>query len=167
MRSPNRSPIPNEIARLDIRRHDRLGGMIHEYHPPPDLRGRFSAGAAPHPRPEASTAQHPGRDLLEFCRDRQEDVTRFCSDTRIWPTNNISERGVRPVKTQQKISGLAHQRGHHPGPAGYPQLHRHRPQARVQRHGHPANCHERRAMEPASPGVRLTTMSASHPARTG
>jgi hypothetical protein len=24
---------------------------------------------------------------------------------RIWPTNNISERGVRPTKTQQKISG--------------------------------------------------------------
>ena len=57
------------------------------------------------PGPRSSTAQHPGRDLLEFCRDRQEDVTRFCSDTRIWPTNNISERGVRPVKTQQKISG--------------------------------------------------------------
>jgi transposase len=32
-------------------------------------------------------------------------VTRLCYDTRIWPTNNISERGVRPVKTQQKISG--------------------------------------------------------------
>ena len=57
------------------------------------------------PGPKSSTAQHPGRDLLEFCRDRQEDVTRFCCDTRIWPTNNISERGVRPVKTQQKISG--------------------------------------------------------------
>jgi transposase len=57
------------------------------------------------PGPKSSTAQHPGRDLLEFCRDRQDDVTRFCSDTRIWPTNNISGRGVRPVKTQQKISG--------------------------------------------------------------
>jgi transposase len=57
------------------------------------------------PGPKNSTAQHPGRDLLEFCRDRQDDVLRFCRDTRIWPTNNISERGVRPVKTQQKISG--------------------------------------------------------------
>jgi transposase len=57
------------------------------------------------PGPKNTTAQHPGRDLLEFCRDRQADVTRFCNDTRIWPTNNISERGVRPVKTQQKISG--------------------------------------------------------------
>jgi hypothetical protein len=57
------------------------------------------------PGPKSSTAQHPGRDLLEFCRDRQDDVLRFSRGTRIWPMNNISERGVRPVKTQQKISG--------------------------------------------------------------
>ena len=57
------------------------------------------------PGPKHATAQHPGRDLLEFRRDRQGDVLRFCYDTRIWPTNNISERGVRPLKTQQKISG--------------------------------------------------------------
>jgi hypothetical protein len=57
------------------------------------------------PGPKNTTAQHPGRDLLEFCRGRQADVTRFCYDSRVWPTNNISERGVRPVKTQQKISG--------------------------------------------------------------
>jgi transposase len=57
------------------------------------------------PGPKNTTGQHPGRDLLEFCRDRQDDVLRFTRDTRIWPTNNISERGVRPLKTQQKISG--------------------------------------------------------------
>jgi len=57
------------------------------------------------PGPKHSTAQHPGRDLLEFCRDREADVLRFTTDTRVWPTNNISERGVRPTKTQQKISG--------------------------------------------------------------
>ena len=43
--------------------------------------------------------------MLEFCRDRQADVLRFTTDTSVWPTNNISERGVRPLKTQQKISG--------------------------------------------------------------
>jgi transposase len=32
-------------------------------------------------------------------------VLRFTADTSVWPTNNISERGVRPLKTQQKISG--------------------------------------------------------------
>jgi transposase len=57
------------------------------------------------PGPRRSTAQRPGRELLEFCRGRQQDVLRFCSDTRIWPTNNISERDLRPTKTQQKISG--------------------------------------------------------------
>ena len=43
--------------------------------------------------------------MLEFCRDRQADVLRFTTDTSVWPTNNICERGVRPLKTQQKISG--------------------------------------------------------------
>jgi hypothetical protein len=57
------------------------------------------------PGPKHSTAQHPGRDLLEFCRDRQDDVLRFTADTTTWPTNNISERGIWPNKTQQKISG--------------------------------------------------------------
>jgi len=57
------------------------------------------------PGPRHSTAQHPGRDLLEFCCDRDDDVLRFCADTRVWPTNNISERDLRPTKTQQKISG--------------------------------------------------------------
>jgi Transposase IS66 family. len=57
------------------------------------------------PGPRHRTAQPPGRDLLEFCRDREHDVLRFCFDTRIWPTNNISERDLRPAKTQQKISG--------------------------------------------------------------
>ena len=32
-------------------------------------------------------------------------MLHFTADTRVWPTNNISERGVRPLKTQQKISG--------------------------------------------------------------
>ncbi|HTQ89188.1 MAG TPA: IS66 family transposase, partial [Streptosporangiaceae bacterium] len=63
------------------------------------------AGVPRLPGPKNTTRQHPGRELLEFCRDREDDVLRFTTDTRIWPTNNISERGVRPEKTQQKISG--------------------------------------------------------------
>jgi len=73
-----------------------------------EFRHAVLAGLASVPRipgPKHATAQHPGRDLLEFCRDRQDDVLRFTCDTRVWPTNNISERGVRPLKTQQKISG--------------------------------------------------------------
>ncbi len=102
-----------------------LRGLIRSWHaarergqpeiPPPiadplirEFRHAVLAGLSGVPRipgPKHSTAQHPGRDLLEFCRDRQDDVLRFARDTRIWPTNNISERGLRPLKTQQKISG--------------------------------------------------------------
>jgi len=57
------------------------------------------------PGPRNSTKQHPGRDMLEFCRDREADVLRFTTDTGVWPTNNISESGLRPNKTQQKVSG--------------------------------------------------------------
>jgi len=73
-----------------------------------EFRHAVLAGLADIPRipgPKPTTAQHPGRDLLEFCRDRPGDVTRFCFDTAVWPTNNISERDLRPAKTQQKISG--------------------------------------------------------------
>ena len=73
-----------------------------------EFRHAVLAGLASVPRvpgPKNSTKQRPGRELLEFCRDRRSDVLIFTEDTSIWPTNNVSERGVRPLKTQQKISG--------------------------------------------------------------
>ena len=81
---------------------DVLKPLAHEF------RHAVLAGLASVPRvpgPKNSTKQRPGRELLEFCRDRRGDVLRFTADTTVWPTNNISERGVRPLKTQQKISG--------------------------------------------------------------
>jgi transposase len=57
------------------------------------------------PGPRTAVRQQPGRELLEFCSDREGDVLCFARDTSIWPTNNLSERGVRPLKTQQKVSG--------------------------------------------------------------
>jgi hypothetical protein len=57
------------------------------------------------PGPKNQVKQKPGRELLQFCTDRRDDVLRFTRDTAVWPTNNLSERGVRPLKTQQKISG--------------------------------------------------------------
>ena len=73
-----------------------------------EFRHAIRVGLAQVPRapgPRYCTAQPAGRDLLEFCRDHEDDVLRFCFDTRVWPTNNISERDLRPTKTQQKISG--------------------------------------------------------------
>ncbi len=81
---------------------DVLAPLEHEF------RHAVLAGLASIPRvqgPRAAVKQKPGRELLEFCKHRQADVLRFTADTRIWPTNNLSERGVRPLKTQQKISG--------------------------------------------------------------
>ncbi len=81
---------------------DALNPLEHE------CRHAVLAGLASVPRvpgPKNSTKQRPGRELPGFCRDRQGDVLRFTTDTSIWPTNNISERGVRPLKTQQKVSG--------------------------------------------------------------
>jgi transposase len=102
-----------------------LRGLIREWHaavdqglpviPADDLkplerefRHAVLAGLASVPRvpgPKNQVKQKPGRELLEFCRDRPGDVLLFTTDTAVWPTNNISERGVRPLKTQQKISG--------------------------------------------------------------
>ena len=102
-----------------------LRGLIHAWHAARELgldaipagvrnplehefRHAVLAGLASVPRvpgPKNGTKQRPGRELLEFCRDRRSDVLLFAEDTSVWPTNNISERGVRPLKTQQKISG--------------------------------------------------------------
>ncbi len=102
-----------------------LRGLIHAWHAareqgldaiPADVREPLEhefrhavlaglASVARVPGPKNSTKQRPGRELLEFCRDRRSDVLLFAEDTSVWPTNNISERGVRPLKTQQKISG--------------------------------------------------------------
>jgi hypothetical protein len=73
-----------------------------------EFRRAITVGLASVPRVPGhanATTQHPSRDLLEFCRTREDDVLRFTTSTQVWPTNNISERGVRPLKTQQKISG--------------------------------------------------------------
>jgi transposase len=56
-------------------------------------------------RPGAKTKQIPARNLLECLRDRHRDIVAFCFDTQIPPTNNTAENGLRPQKTQQKISG--------------------------------------------------------------
>ncbi|MEO3863899.1 transposase [Acrocarpospora sp. B8E8] len=57
------------------------------------------------PGPKKQVKQKVGRELLEFCRDHEDWVLAFCYGAGIWPTNNLSERDLRPEKTQQKISG--------------------------------------------------------------
>lgn len=76
------------------------------YLPTKELRQAVAEGLTAVPRrPGARAKQAPARTLLECLDRRERDVLRFTTDTRIWPTNNISERTLRPEKTQQKISG--------------------------------------------------------------
>jgi hypothetical protein len=49
--------------------------------------------------------RHHRQRLLEDLRDREHDVLRFTTDTRIPPTTNQAERDLRPAKTQEKVSG--------------------------------------------------------------
>lgn len=57
----------------------------------------------------ASHGDRPGeakaRALLEVFRDRPGDILRFVDDLTVPPTSNDAERGLRPSKIQQKISG--------------------------------------------------------------
>jgi transposase len=49
--------------------------------------------------------QAKARALLEVFRDRRSDILRFVDDLTVPPTSNDAERGLRPSKIQQKISG--------------------------------------------------------------
>jgi len=70
-----------------------------------EYRGAVRVGLADVPPADKGRKQPVGRCLLECLRDRQQDVLRFVFDLDVWPTNNLSERDLRPFKTQQKISG--------------------------------------------------------------
>ncbi len=61
-------------------------------------------GLADHPR-APGRKQSKARNLLERMRDRQPEILRFAHDLTVPFTNNGSERDLRPVKTQLKISG--------------------------------------------------------------
>jgi transposase/uncharacterized coiled-coil protein SlyX len=49
--------------------------------------------------------QSKTRNLLERLRDREPEILRFATDLAVPFTNNGSERDLRPIKTQLKISG--------------------------------------------------------------
>jgi hypothetical protein len=122
---------------------DVLTPLAHEF------RHAVLAGLASVPRvpgPKNSTKQKPGRELLEFCRDRRSDVLRFTTD---------SAEDLRPPG----------QRRRHPGPPRHQKLHRHRPQARQERHGRLARPHARQALATARssiPPVTANDTRATH-----
>jgi transposase/uncharacterized coiled-coil protein SlyX len=68
------------------------------------FRHAVRVGLAVHRRAEGRK-QSKARNLLERLRDREPEILRFTADLAVPFTNNGSERDLRPVKTQIKISG--------------------------------------------------------------
>ena len=61
-------------------------------------------GLAQHPR-APGRKQAKARNLLGRLRNRENEILRFTGDLAVPFTNNGSERDLRPIKTQLKISG--------------------------------------------------------------
>jgi transposase len=100
---------------------DALRGLVHAHHTArnnnlpaipadtagpltTDYRTAVATGLTEIPR-RPHGKQQPARSLLECLHELEDDILRFTTDTRIPPTNNQAERDLRPLKTQQKISG--------------------------------------------------------------
>ena len=145
----------------------------------PPRRHRRPGRRPPHPRPEAHHRPAPRpRPARILPRPAKTTCSGSPPTPAIWPTNNISERGVRPTEDPAEDLRPAHQRRRHPGPARHPQLHRHRPQARPPRPRRPAQPVHREPLaaagtrpgltsHPALPEPRHTTHIKNHPHRPG
>ncbi|MGI8947596.1 MAG: IS66 family transposase [Ornithinimicrobium sp.] len=99
-------------ALTELNRAARAARDQDRAHIPPELlaeprrlfRHAVLVGLAAHPR-AAVRKQTKARNLLERLRDRETEILRFTVDLAVPFTNNGSERDLRPVKTQLKISG--------------------------------------------------------------
>jgi hypothetical protein len=139
---------------------DVLKPLAHEF------RHAVLAGLASVPRvpgPKHNTKQKPGRELLEFCRDRRDDVLRFTTDTNIWLTKQHQRARRPPAENPADNLRPPGQRRRHPGPPRHQKLHRHRAQARQERHGRPARPHARHALAPAGTGMLPIAISQTAP----
>lgn len=88
-------PIQNDF----LCRYDKLVKKADRLNPPPI---RKSKGTAP---PHKPPLQPTPRRLITRLQKRRDEVLRFISDTSVPFDNNGSERDLRMVKLQQKISG--------------------------------------------------------------
>ena len=129
-----------------------------------EFRHAVTVGLASVPRvpgPKNSVKQQPGRELLEFCRDRRSDVLRFTDGhERLADEQHQRARRPPPENPAEDLRPPG-QRRRHPGPPRHPQLHRHRPQARKERHGRPARAHARQAL--ATPGTGILPVTPANP----
>jgi hypothetical protein len=128
----------------------------------PEFRCAIRVGLAQVPRvpgPRHSTAQQPragAAGVLPRPRERRSPFLLRHPDLA-----HEQHQRARPAAHQDTAEDLrsAHQRGRHPRPARYPQLHRHRPQTRRRCHHRTAAGHHRNPLETSDPG---TCINARH-----
>lgn len=95
------TPQLNERTKSDfLRRYDKLVRKADRLNPPPPVRkvGDDSAKNKPVQQPTP-------RNLINRLQRRRDEVLRFMTDLSVPFDNNGSERDLRMVKLQQKISG--------------------------------------------------------------
>ena len=98
------------------------------------------------PGPRNSTAQRPGRELLEFCHDRDPDLAHQQHQRARPSAHQDTAEDIRPTD----------QRRNHPRPTRHPQLHRHRPQTQHQRHDRTPPRHHRKPLAATTTSPHLT-----------
>jgi transposase len=72
--------------------------------PQPARRGAVAKGITDNQRKRTKIAED-GLRLARRLRDHQDMILRFTTDLTVGFTSNEAERGVRPVKVQQRTSG--------------------------------------------------------------
>ncbi len=96
---PPEAELSERVKTDFLRRYDRLVRRADRLNPPPPKRTAESP-AAKKPAPQLTP-----RRLINRLQRRRDEVLRFMSDTSVPFDNNGSERDLRMVKLQQKISG--------------------------------------------------------------
>jgi transposase len=95
------TPQLNERTKSDfLRRYDKLVRKADRLNPPPPVR-KVGDDSAKHKPVQQPTP----RNLINRLQRRRDEVLRFMTDISVPFDNNGSERDLRMVKLQQKISG--------------------------------------------------------------
>lgn len=100
-RAAGRARLGEEVKGAYLRRYDRLVRQADRLNPHPPAEETHGGDSPQKKRPPLS----PARRLINRLSRRRDEVLRFMHDLAVWFDNNGSERDLRVVKLQQKVSG--------------------------------------------------------------
>lgn len=106
-RAAEEGHLSEEARNTYLRRYDRLVKRADKLNPPSPKNTDDAGGAPQQKRPPLS----PARRLVNRLLRRRDEVLRFMTDLAVPFTNNGSERDLRMLKVQQKVSGCFRTQG--------------------------------------------------------